>query len=58
MIIKTYYDALETNDEDVLSKFREQYLQNNDNKLIDINKIYQNSFLYIKVQKILLVKKK
>lgn len=51
VIIKTYYDALATNDEVVLNKFREQFLQDTDNKLIDLNKIYQNSFLYLKVPK-------
>jgi len=49
--IKTYYDALETNDDTVLNAFRKQFKINEDNKLVNINKVFQNSFLYIEVPK-------
>lgn len=49
--IKTYYDALRTNDDIVLKNYQDQFLINDDNKLAVINKIYQNSFLYIEIPK-------
>ncbi len=54
--IMSYYDALTANDGEVINLFKERFNKNVDNKLIALNKAYQNSLLYISVPQNVVIK--
>jgi len=54
--IISYFDALETNDQEALSIFKDRFTRIEDHKLKSMNSAYQNSALLIKIPKKVVVK--